>query len=78
MSLANDALNLLRAKRLNGGEVYHSVVRLAFELHTDPASLYDYERDSGILIELDFNGDVQLVRGRNASVIATIPQDPWG
>jgi len=67
--LKQKALEYLREKRLEDGEGFHPLDRIARRVRCSQTDLYDYETDSGPLKELIDEGLVSSVYGRYFSAL---------
>jgi hypothetical protein len=75
-TLKQRCLDLLRQKRLDDGNCYHGYRKLADELGCPADELFNWNEDSGVLQELHDDGDVHLIGGRDAAVVAEL-DGPW-
>ena len=60
-NLKNEALSYLRELREQNGNCYHGIDSISAFINCDPEDLFDWENDSGVLLELYEEGLVYKI-----------------
>ena len=74
MQLKDRALAQLREWRDEDGNCYQRLERLVGALNCEPEELFDWDNETGVLLELEQDGDVCRI-GTNAFIAY---REPWG